>query len=229
MSWRETLGVTPSAESPYTHNSQYTQKPTETGSPPPAGRGIHPVPGDNCADIADSAYRDSEQETSKLLEALADACKGIDITPAEVKEALAAEDIEDWRNDVISADTLTAFARTLMQRRVMDQGKRPDHYTKQATCKHCGPIWLWFTGEVLGCPWCWNRAADKPIPRPCSVHCGDCIHFERIDHPHLGHCAKNEPEDIAGLWDTDRRYCERFLPRPQQTHNDQPRPARAET
>lgn len=218
MSWRETLGVTPSAEPLYTHNSQNTQNPTEQM---------------NCADIADSAYRDSEQENSKLLEALADACKGLDITPAKVKEALSPEDIDDWRKGAISTDTLAAFARALVQRRVMDQGKRPEHYTEQATCKHCGPIWLWFFGEVLGCPWCWNRAADRPIPRPCSVHCGDCIHFERIQsphgHPHLGHCAKGEPEAIAGLWDTDRRYCERFLPRPQQTHSDQQRPARAKT
>lgn len=64
MSWRETLGVTPSTETPYAHNSQNTQKSTETG---------------NCADIADSAYRDSEQENSKLLEALAGA-------PAELDE-----------------------------------------------------------------------------------------------------------------------------------------------
>ncbi len=34
----------------------------------------------------------------------------------------------------------------------MYQGKRPDHYTEQATCKHCRPIWLWVSGEVLGCP-----------------------------------------------------------------------------
>lgn len=214
MSWRETLGVTPSAETPYAHNSQNTQNPIEQR---------------NCADIADSAYRDSGQEISELLEALADACRGLAITPTEVKLALAAEDIDDWRNGAISAHTLAAFARSLVQRREMDQGKRPDHYTEQATCKHCGPICLCFSGEVLGCPWCWNRAADKPIARPCSIHCGDCIHFERIDHPHLGHCAKGEPEAIAGLWDTDRRHCERLLPRPQQTHNDQPRPARAKT
>lgn len=197
MSWRETLGMTPSAETPYAHNSQNTQKPTETG---------------NCADIADSGYRDSEQESSKLLEALADVCKGLDITPAEVKEALSPENIDDWRKGAISADTLAAFARSLVQRRQMDQGKRPDHYTEQAICKHCGPIWLWFSGEVLvGCPWCWNRTADKPIPRPCSVHCGDCTHFERIDHPHLGHCTKGKPEAIAGLWDSDRRNCNQFL------------------
>ncbi len=31
MSWRETLGVTPSTETPYAHNSQNTQKPIEAG------------------------------------------------------------------------------------------------------------------------------------------------------------------------------------------------------
>ena len=41
---------------------------------------------------------------------------------------------------------------TLLQRREMDQGKRPEHYTEQATCKHCGPIWLWLSSEILGCP-----------------------------------------------------------------------------
>ena len=74
---------------------------------------------------------------------------------------------------------------------------------------------------------------SEEVPEPVILNhpntCGDCIHFERIDHPHLGHCAKGEPEAIAGLWDTDRRYCERFLPKPEQTNNDQPRPARAET
>ena len=74
---------------------------------------------------------------------------------------------------------------------------------------------------------------SEEVPEPVILNhpntCGDCIHFERIDHPHLGHCAKGEPEAIAGLWDMDRRYCERFVPRPQQTHNDQPRPTRAET
>jgi hypothetical protein len=205
MSWRETLGVTPLTGTPYTHNPHNAQK--------------TPKPG-NCADIADSAYRDSEEESSKLLEALADACRGLDIAPAEVKQALAAEDIEEWRNGAISNDTLAAFASSLVQRREMDQSKRPAHYTERPTCKHCRPIWLWFSGEVLGCPWCWNRAADRPIPRPHSVHCGDCVHFERIAHPHLGHCAKGEPEAIAGLWDTDPRGCSRWLPL-KKKHGDQ--------
>ena len=80
-----------------------------------------------------------EQENSKLLEALADACRGLSITPADVKLALAAEDIDEWRKGAISAETMATFARALVQRREMDQGKRPAHYTEQATCKHCGP------------------------------------------------------------------------------------------
>ncbi len=202
MSWRETLGVNPSTETPYTHNPHNAQKPSEPG---------------NCADIADSAFRDSKEESSKLLEALADACQGIDITPIEVTEALAPEDIEDWHTGAISGHTLAAFARCLVQRREMDQGKRPDHYTQQAVCHHCGPIWSWFSGEVAGCPWCRNRIEDKPIPRPHSIRCGECTHYERTDHPHLGHCAKGEPEATAGLWNTDKRMCDKWLPLHQTT------------
>lgn len=209
MSWRETLGVNPSTEAPQTHNSQNAQKHIRAGS---------------CADIADFANGDTEQDSSRLLEALADACQGLDITPVEIQQALAAADIDDWHHGAISVDTMAAFARSLSQRREMDQGKCPDHYTEQATCKHCGPVWLWSPGEVEGCPWCRNRVSDRPIPRPCSVRCGECTHFERTDHLHLGHCVRGEPEAIAGLWDTDRRFCERFLPTPQQTYNGQPPP-----
>ena len=54
--WREILGMSPSAETSYTHNSHNTQKYPETT---------------HCADIADSAYRDSEQENAQLPGALA--------------------------------------------------------------------------------------------------------------------------------------------------------------
>jgi len=151
MSWRETLGVTPSTETRYAHNSQNTQKPTEQR---------------NCADIADSAYRNSEEESSRLFENLADACRGLGISPAEVKEALAPEDIEDWRNGDISTAILRAFARALVDTRDREAGRVPCCYTEFATCRQCGPVWLWFSGEVDGCPWCWNRLNGKTIPRP---------------------------------------------------------------
>lgn len=154
----------------------------------------------------------SPRKTSTLDEDLVRACHALVITPSEMHDSLAPEDIEDCRKGDISDETLTAFARSLVHRREMDQGKVPTHFTEHAICKHCGPIWLWFAGVVQGCPWCWNRVAGRPIPRPKPVQCGDCAHFERIAHPHLGHCAKDEPEAIAGLWDTDRRICLRWLP-----------------
>jgi hypothetical protein len=57
------------------------------------------------------------------------------------------------------------------------------------------------------------------IIRP--VYCGDCIHFDRINHPHLGHCLKGEPEAIAGLWNSDSRDCDVFraLNKTQEDHD----------
>ena len=49
-----------------------------------------------------------------------------------------------------------------------------------------------------------HRWVMDQVKRPGSIHCGDGIHFERN----------------AGWRDPDRRYCERFVPRPQQTHRD---------
>ena len=59
-----------------------------------------------------------------------------------------------------------------------------------------------------------QRAEEVPetVTSYEQITCSECLHFERIDHPRLGHCAKGEPEAIAGLWDSDRRYCERYLP-----------------
>ncbi len=71
----------------------------------------------------------------------------------------------------------------------------------------------------------------EEVPEPLTfnqpITCGNCTHFERIDHPHLGHCTKGKAEAIAGLWDTDRRCCEQYLPRPMQANAGDPRPIEA--
>ncbi len=41
-----------------------------------------------------------------------------------------------------------------------------------------------------------------------TVQCGDCRHFERADHPHMGRCAKGHGR--YWLWDSDERQCEDF-------------------
>ena len=195
VSWRDVLRVGKAESGSLTQNTHNTQKPPDQG---------------NSADIADIA--DIAYENPKLLEALSTACAELPIKPIEVRDALATEDIDAWNQGEIGIDTLAAFARSLVQRREMERGKVPAHFTERATCKRCGPVWLWFRGEVLGCPWCWNRLKGRPIPRPQPVHCGDCRHFRRTDHPHLGHCAKGEPEAVAGLWDEDQRCCEFHQP-----------------
>ena len=121
--------------------------------------------------------RQHKAELLRLLSALSAACKDLTLDAMELQAELAPEDIAALRAGRLSLDELRAFAVLVAQRRQMDRGIRPDHYTETAICTHCGPVWLWFSGEVLGCPWCWNRASGKPIPRPVAVKCKDCANF----------------------------------------------------
>ncbi len=57
-----------------------------------------------------------------------------------------------------------------------------------------------------------SKEVREPAVTIDPVACHRCIHCRRTDHPRLGHCAKGEPEAIAGLWDSDQRYCGQFLP-----------------
>jgi hypothetical protein len=132
------------------------------------------------------------------------------LTVAELEEEAG----EDWTEVRDDPKVLEALAHAVVTRRQRERGECPPHWTERCECAGCGPVYLWprSPARVLGCPWCFNRAEGRPIPRPVAVNCGICGHFNRIDHPHLGHCAVGEPEAIAGLWDTDRRGCARWLP-----------------
>lgn len=203
MSWRERLGMsapatTVRAQNP--HNTQKSEQQVDTTS-------------SEYFEVFE--YRDEEEEQSRLAELLAAACADLAIKPSDLKDALSEHDLAALRRAEVDSGALVAFARCMIARREMEEGKRPKHYTARAVCQLCGPVWLWCSGKVQGCPWCWNRAADKPIPRPDAVRCADCVHFERFDHPNLGHCAKGQPEALAGLWDITARACDRHLPRPQ--------------
>jgi hypothetical protein len=194
--WREALGAD--------HSNLYTHTPHNAQ---------HIIDADHFADCAHSAHQSSEDVESHLLEQLANVCSSLPISPSKVMATMAAEDVEDWRTGVIDVECLAAFAAALVELQEIDSGKQPTHFTEQATCKHCGPIWHWDKGQVLSCPWCRNRISNKPIPRPGSIRCGDCLHFNRTDyHPNLGHCAKGQPEAVVGLCDGDQRYCDWYLP-----------------
>lgn len=141
MNWRDVLGTKNVSNSTYNTQNSLT--------------------GTNSTYSTYSTHKDA-----KLLDLLMVICKHLTINYQEVYESLSPEDIEDWYHGVINTEALTAFASAILQRREMDKGLVPKTYNCRAVCKSCGPIWLWTTGEVLGCPWCWNRAAGRPIPVP---------------------------------------------------------------
>ncbi|SHF85968.1 hypothetical protein SAMN02745117_02730 [Lampropedia hyalina DSM 16112] len=72
--------------------------------------------------------------------------------------------------------------------------------------------------------YCLEQARQiPPPPEPdYTATCGACRHFQRIDHPNLGHCAQGEPEAPAGLWDTDRRWCRSFKQAPDKQEDSRP-------
>ena len=111
----------------------------------------------------------SPENTRNLNYDLVLITSGLPITTQDELSKLAPTDIQyikDWHKSNLSTEPLTGLARSLAQRKEMNQGNVPSHYTNQAICNQCGPVWLWFSGEVSGCPWCWNRVAGRATPRP---------------------------------------------------------------
>ena len=52
------------------------------------------------------------------------------------------------------------------------------------------------------------RTATSPARE--TVQCAGCQHYQRTNHPRLGHCIQGEIEAVVGLWDSDRRLCESY-------------------
>jgi hypothetical protein len=224
MSWREIL-VFPGAEGTQKAPSAFRaldSVPVPASSMQPTSvvlphypQNTHNSPDGHSAHSADCARSKPDAEIeSHLREILASAWQGHNLRPTHLLAALAPGDIEDLHAGRIGPETLVAFAQAVMQRQAMARGERPAHYAYLAHCCQCGPVWLWHPGQVRSCTWCVNRSQGQPIPRPVQVCCANCRHFHRSGgHPHLGHCAQGMPEAIAGLWDTDLRWCTGWLPR----------------
>ncbi|HET7269386.1 MAG TPA: hypothetical protein VFJ15_14910 [Oleiagrimonas sp.] len=98
--------------------------------------------------------------------------EGVD---ASLVYALPSGDVDAC--DGLDDAALTAYVLMLDDTATREAGKRPVSYTAKAMCRHCGPVWLspdvlqgapvidgW--PQVLGCPWCVVRAAERYIPRP---------------------------------------------------------------
>lgn len=198
MSWREIIEAPAGQESRSPQKAQYSQNAPESTT---------------SADIADIAREATAEAHSRLVEAIGPCCSSLGLSPCELGQAVATEDVVAWRNNQVDLEYFEAIARALVQRRAMDEGHPPEHYAHRAECAQCGPVWLGFSGEVLACPWCLNRVSGRPIPRPVPVQCAECAHFQRTAHPNLGHCSAGQQEAVAGLWSTDLRNCGRYSPR----------------
>lgn len=74
---------------------------------------------------------------------------------------------KDWRELTERPELLECFAEIVSVRKMREKGIVPPTYTAVTVCAGCGPVPI-FPGvadHVLGCPWCMNRAAGKPVPR----------------------------------------------------------------
>ena len=110
----------------------------------------------------------------RLIELLANAaCRvsadGCPITSDDLLARLSDADLDDPQ--ILTADTLAAFAHTVQASLMRERGEIPPGWTSVTTCKQCGPVPI-FEGcspKVDGCPWCWNRVRGLPHP-PHAEH-----------------------------------------------------------
>ena len=96
------------------------------------------------------------------------------------------------------------------------KGIRPPSYTDEATCDHCGPVYLWRDAphRVAACPWCRNTRLGLPVPRP-QVACADCRYFEvdPVGYGGIGLCQSGGPQPGQMLrYPHARRQCTNFIP-----------------
>lgn len=103
-----------------------------------------------------------------LLRACEQACGGLTayITPSAMLAKLAPEDIQELEACPDPLPFLRSFAIACVWTDFRREGIAPPTWDQPAHCDRCGPVLLWASIEVAGCPWCWNRVHGVKIPRP---------------------------------------------------------------
>jgi len=77
---------------------------------------------------------------------------------------------EDWPDIKDDPEMIKILADSICIRHMRESGEIPPDYIHKAICDGCGPVWLFVTGHVQGCPWCFNRKNGLPIPTPATTH-----------------------------------------------------------
>ncbi len=112
---------------------------------------------------------------------------------------------------------LRAYAHALHCTAERDAGRVPAIYTTPAYCEGCGPVWLWEgcgQGHTIACPWCANRRALKPIPRP-PITCEGCAHFTPDPvNPDagMGLCGSDHATDHRHHYPMQKHTCAHWQP-----------------
>ncbi len=103
-----------------------------------------------------------------LEQSAAEACQGLTgyIDAERLISKLAPEDLADVQAMPDPLPFLRSFATACVWTEMRRQGIAPPGWNKPATCDRCGPVLLWCTVRVAGCPWCWNRLHGRKIPKP---------------------------------------------------------------
>ena len=121
-----------------------------------------------CPELLVALSRERNSATAVLKRAAAEACVGLYdyLTPAVLVDKLSPEDIEELDSSADPSPFLRSFAIALVWSELRKQGVAPPGWDQPATCARCGPVLLWASFSVAGCPWCWNRLRGLPVPKP---------------------------------------------------------------
>ncbi len=83
---------------------------------------------------------------------------------SEWSELLENKNGELTEREIPTAEDMVAITE------MREKGIVPDHYTATTECSGCGkvPIFEGSPEKVNGCPWCFNRIKELPVPNPQS-------------------------------------------------------------
>ena len=119
-------------------------------------------------------FADTKPELLRLIRA--EGAAAAEIQRRRVVSAIRAEGLPDHiavRSDAtaeqlagLDAETLRAYVRSLAISAEREAGRIPAGWRYVGYCDGCGPVWLWKPIKAIACPWCWNRVAGRPVPRP---------------------------------------------------------------
>jgi len=159
-----------------------------------------------------SDISEKSETVSRLLETLSDLCRNTNYKPYELYQLMDKSEIHDWATGKLTNDDLKVFIASKALNDTRKAGKIPESYLFTADCAQCGVVWSPYPTVAQHCPWCTNRLHALPIPRPESIRCIDCKHFQRIEHPCIGKCKRNQSGGLVGRWGLSSHRCAYFIP-----------------